>query len=155
MAYLLGLDALRAIVADEADDHPVKRWRRAAGLAGVRDEEIFISVVAVGILEDMLARFDRGAPAARTAFEHNVRITLPVIFRGRIIAVDELIARQWGRLRSIRDAGDRLVPSETLLILSTALVTGMAYVGRRLDWMAQLRPLGLTVIDPWEGPPGP
>ncbi len=155
MADLLGLGALRAIVTDEPDDHPVKHWRRAAGQAGVRDEEIFISVVAVGILEDMLARFDRGAPAARTASEQNVRITLPVIFRNRIIPVDELIARQSGRLRSIRDGNDRLVASETLLILSTALAAGVTYVGRRHDWMAPLGQLGLTVVDPWEATAGP
>lgn len=152
MAYLLGLDALRAFVEDAPDDHSVKRWRRDVAETGVRDEEIFISVVAVGILEDLLVRFDRGSPAARAAFEHNVRAKLPSTFRGRILPVDDLTARQWGRLRSIRDANDRLVPSETLLMLATSLTTGFAYVGRRESWMAPLSQIGLTVVDPWEAP---
>jgi hypothetical protein len=155
MACLLGLETLRAIVADEPDDHPVKRWRRTALQSGLRDDDIFISVIAVGILEDMLARFDQGSPAARAAFEHNVRVTLPSMFHNRILPISDLVARQWGRLRSIRDANDRLVPSETLLILSTAIITGIPYVGRRHDWMASLTMLGLTVIDPWAAPSGP
>jgi len=149
MGYLLGQQALKALVEDVPDDHPVKRWLSRIKAEGVRDTEIFISVISLGLLEDALARFDSGNSAGRLAFIDQI-IRIPTKFGERILPLTALAAQKWGQIRNQRDDEGHLVATEVSMMVATALVYGLILVTRRQDWMSRMEPIGLKISDPWD-----
>ncbi len=138
MAFLLDTDAFLALLKPEPESHPVIAWKR-----GVRNEQVFVSVVSVGELVDAIGAV-RG-PALRRQWEARLREHLPNAFHGRVLDVDLRTAEDWGLIRGTRSGGETL-PAEESLILATARVNGFSLVTRRAP---HHRRLGVNVIDPY------
>lgn len=138
MSFLLDTDAFFALLKPEPESHPVIAWKR-----GVRNEQVFVSVVSVGELVDAVAALR--SPAVRGQWEARLHEHLPNAFHGRILEVDLRTAEDWGIIRGARSAG-ALLPAEETLIVATARVNGFSLVTRRA---VHHRRLGVNVIDPY------
>lgn len=104
--------------------------------------DLFLSAITVMELELGVALLERkdAAQGARLRLWLEQQV-LPE-FAGRILAIDEAVARRCARLhvpdrRSERDA----------LIAATALVHGMSIVTRNV---ADFQPTGVSLLNPWE-----
>ena len=138
MAFLLDTEAFFALLKPAPEGHPVIAWKR-----GVRNEQVFVSVVSVGELVDAISRV--GAAHLRQQWEARLHEHVPNAFHGRILAVDQRTAEDWGAIRSTRSRGQPLDCEESL-ILAAARVNGYALVARR---QPHHRRLGVNVIDPY------
>ena len=138
MSFLLDTAAFLALLKPEPEEHPVIVWKR-----GVRNEQVFVSVISVGELVDAIAALR--APALRRQWEARLHEHLPNAFHGRILDVDQRTAEDWGLIRGTRSGGETL-PAEESLILACARVNGYALVTRRASYH---RRLGVNVIDPY------
>ena len=126
---------LRKVRAGKADLN-VSRWAE-----NVVPSELYLSVITLHELELGVLLAERRDPAQggvlRTWRENHVHPA----FAGRILPVDEAVARQAARLhvpdpRPVRDA----------LIAATAQVHGMSVVTRDIHDFA---PMGVPVVNPW------
>ena len=138
MAFLLGSEAFFALLKPAPEEHPVIDWKR-----GVRNEQVFASVVSVGELVDAVARLSSGVH--RQQWEARLREHLPQAFHGRILPVDQRTAEDWGTIRGMRVKGQPLATEESL-ILATARVNGYSLVIRQANYH---RRLGVNVVDPF------
>ena len=138
MAFLLDTDSFFALLKPEADPHPLIAWKR-----GVRNEQVFVSVVSVGELVDAIAAVK--APALRHQWERRLHEHLPNAFHGRILEVDLRTAEDWGIIRGTKSGGEML-PAEESLIIATARVNGFSLVAKGSPYHKRL---GVNVIDPY------
>ena len=138
MAFLLDTESFFALLKPEPDTHPVIAWKR-----GVRNEQVFVSVISVGELVDAIAAVP--SPVVRSQWESRLHEHLPNAFHARILDVDLNTAREWGLVRSAQSTGEMLSAEESLLI-ATARVNGFSLLTRRA---AHHERLGVSVIDPW------
>jgi len=138
MAFLLDSDAFFALLRPEPESHPLIAWKR-----GVRNEQVFASVVSVGELVAAVAAVR--SPAVRRQWEARLHEHVPNAFHGRILEVDQRTAEDWGLIRGTRSGGE-VLPAEETLIIATARVNGFALVARRA---AHHRRLAVNVIDPY------
>ncbi len=141
MAFLLDTESFFALLKPEPESHPVIAWKR-----GVRNEQVFVSVISVGELVDAIAAVH--SPVVRRQWESRLHEHLPNAFHARILDVDLNTAREWGLVRSTQSTGEILSTEESLLI-ATARVNGFSMLTRRA---AHHEPLGVSVIDPWSRP---
>lgn len=138
MTFLVSTEAFFALLKPAAEDHPVIAWKR-----GVRNEQVFVSVVSVGELVDAIVRI--GSAHLRQQWQARLHEHLPNAFHGRILHVDQRTAEDWGAIRGTRSRAQPLDCEESL-ILATARVNGYSLVARRQPYH---RRLGVNIIDPY------
>jgi predicted nucleic acid-binding protein len=138
VAFLLDTDSFFALLKPEPESHPLIAWKR-----GVRNEQVFASVVSVGEMVDAIAALK--TPALRRQWERRLHEHLPNAFHGRLLDVDVRTSEDWGLIRATRSAGETL-PAEETLVIATARVNGFSLVTRRASYH---RRLGVNVIDPY------
>jgi hypothetical protein len=102
---------------------------------------LFLSVVTLGELYFGVEQLPegkrrRGLEAWLAEVEQN--------YAGRVIVLDDAVARLWGRLRA-ESAGTALVDAQ---IAATAMTYGFTLVTRNLK---DFTFAGLDVINPWQG----
>ena len=132
---------VRKVRSGKADPN-VSRWAER-----VEPAELYMSVITLHELELGVLLAERRDPAQgavlRTWLENHVHPA----FAGRILSVDEAVARQAAQLhvpdpRPVRDA----------LIAATAQVRGMTVVTRNV---VDFAPMGVPVLNPWTAIHGP
>lgn len=128
---------LRKTRADRGDRH-VLAWAAASEPAALFLSAITIEELEIGVL--MCARRD---PAQAQVLRRWLDIQISVVFEDRILPVDAAVARCSAQLH----VPDRR-PFRDALIAATALVHGMTVVTRNVRDFA---PMGVKVIDPWQG----
>ena len=126
---------LRKVRGGKADAN-VSRWAEQ-----VVPSELYISVVTLHELELGVLLAEWRDPAQGAVLRRWLESHVHPAFVGRILPVDEAVARQAARLhvpdpRPVRDA----------LIAATAQVHGMTVATRNVDDFA---PMGVPVLNPW------
>ena len=122
----------------------LRKHRPAPGLldwlAGVRDDELFLSVVSIGEIERGIEKKRETEPAFADALTRWQERLLHA-YGDRILSVTPAVARRWGVLsaRLGHDGAD-------LLIAATALTHGLKVATRNVRHFA---PTGVEVIDPF------
>ncbi len=105
---------------------------------------LFICVLVIGELRrgiESIRRRDRRQAQAYENWLEQVRL----IFAGRIIAIDERVADEWGRL-NVPDP----LPAVDGLIAATAKVHGLTLVTRNA---ADVVRAGVAILNPFEAQP--
>jgi predicted nucleic acid-binding protein len=121
-------------------DLSVAAWAQSVDAADLFVSAITIMELELGILS--LERKDATQGAMLRAWlEQQV---LPE-FSGRTLPIDTAVAQRCARLHGPDRRGER-----DALIAATALVHGMTVVTRNV---ADFKPTGVTIINPWEAPP--
>lgn len=115
--------------------------RVVAWAASIRPAALFLSVITLLELEQGVLMLERRDPRQGAAIRQWLERQVLPAFEGRILPIDDPVARRCARLhvpdpRKERDA----------LIAATALVHGMTVVTRD---MADFEPTGALLFDPW------
>jgi len=115
----------------------------AAWAEGVAAASLFVSVITLHELELGVLLAERRDPAQGAILRTWLDSRVQPAFTGRILDVDEAVARRAARLhvpdpRPVRDA----------LIAATAQVHGMTVVTRDAD---DFGPMDVSVLNPWTG----
>jgi toxin FitB len=139
MKYLVDTNVVSAVVAP-APAPSVMQWMDSQPL-----DDLCLSVLTVGELEKGIALL---APSARQRrLREWLDTDVAVAFAGRILPVDEAIARVWGELSGrLERSGDKpkVVDAQ---IAATALVHDLIVVTRNVVGFERS---GVRVINPWD-----
>lgn len=131
--FLIDTDVLSALRKRERQPGVV-RW-----IADQRVSDLYLSVVSIGEIERGLAGVKGRDPAFASRLEDWLDALLR-LYGDRILPVDLVVARRWGRLsREVGHAGP------DLLIAATALEHGLTVVTCNCR---HFRPTGVPVLDP-------
>lgn len=134
MSYLLDTNVLAEI--RKPRPHPaVAAWYEEAG-----DDELFLSVLVVGEIQQGVARLRRKDPRQAAVYEAWLG-KLRREFADRVLPVTQDVALEWGRL----SAGNP-PPVIDGLIAATALVHGLTVVTRNV---ADFEPTGVPLLNPF------
>ena len=131
--FLIDTDVLSALRRRERSPG-VARW-----IAAQRTTDLYLSVVSIGEIERGIARARPRDPAFARSLAGWLD-TLLALYAERILAVDLLAARRWGRL-----TGAIGHESADLLIAATAIEKGLTVVTRNVR---HFEPTGVPVLDP-------
>lgn len=138
MSYLLDTNVvseLRKVRTGKADKR-VEKWADSVSAADLYLSAISVQELETGVL--LIERKDKAQGALlRTWLDEHV---LPA-FAGRILPVDETVARRSAVLHVPNPA-----PVRDSLIAATALVHGMTVVTRNV---ADFEAMGVTLLNPW------
>ena len=106
--------------------------------------DLYISVLTFG---ELTMGFEL-APAGsrRDELQRWVTQELPRRFVGRLLSVDETIAREWGRMSAEGRANGRELPAIDGLLLATAGVHDLIFVTRNERDCANR---GIATLNPW------
>lgn len=136
--FLLDTNVLSELRKEDRCNPGVREW-----IEGHASEAVFVSVLVLGEIRQGIERIrlrdDRQARALEAWLKR-----LRVEFADRILAVDERIADQWGRL-DLRQP----VPPVDAFIAATALVHDLAVVSRDEEGF---RNSGVQVVNPFSKP---
>lgn len=142
MMYVLDtnvLSELRKVRLGKADGN-VAAWTESVDAANLFVSAITIMELELGVLSIERKDTTQGA-MLRAWLEQHV---LPE-FSGRTLPIDTAVAQRCARLHVPDKRGER-----DALIAATALVHGMTVVTRNV---ADFKPTGVTIINPWEPSP--
>jgi predicted nucleic acid-binding protein len=112
----------------------------AAWFDSVDGEQLYLSVLVVGEIQQGVARLRRRDPRQAAVFDAWLG-RLRQEFTDRLLPVDEQVALEWGTL----NAGDPL-PAVDGLLAATAKVHGLTVVTRNV---ADFTRVGVPVLDPF------
>lgn len=137
MSYLIDTNIISEVRKGDRCDSRVAAW-----FASIADEDLFLSTLVLGEIRKgvELAR-PRDADKA-AALERWLR-AVEIAFDGRVLAIDDAVSDQWGRMSAIRP-----VPTIDGLLAATALVNGLTLATRNDRDVAGL---GAAVLNPFKG----
>lgn len=130
---------LRKVRLGKADAN-VTAWTESVDATDLFVSAITIMELELGVLSIERRDATQGG-MLRSWLEHQV---LPE-FAGRTLPIDTAVAQRCARLHIPDKRGER-----DALIAATALVHGMTVVTRNV---ADFKPTGVSVFNPWEAPP--
>jgi len=138
VTFLLDTNVISEFVKPKPDQN-VLRWLEKA------DEDVtFMSVVSLAELRYGIELLDAGR--RKSALHSWVSEHLPERFAGRILAIDSVIANQWGRLSAAaRQRGTGLQVMDGF-IAATALAHSHVVVTRNVR---DFQNLDIEVVNPW------
>ena len=139
MSYLLDTNVL-----SELRKGPRCNTHVAVRFAPVPDDEIYLSALVIGEIRRGIERLRSRDPRAAAALEGWLTQVITG-YRGRILAVDQVVAEEWSRMTAIR-------PLSTVdcLLAATAKVYGLTLVTRNVTDIAAT---GVTYLNPFESIP--
>jgi len=104
-------------------------------------EDLYLSVLVLGEIRNGIERARR-TDAARARALDDWLSEVREAFAGRILAIDDEVADEWGRMNARRS-----LPTVDALLAATAKIRGMTLVTRNV---ADVAYLGADVINPFE-----
>jgi predicted nucleic acid-binding protein len=123
---------------------PFPDQRVAAWLQAQPPLDLAISVLTLGEVERGIDLLPVGR--RRASLESWISKDLPIQFQGRVLVVDEAVAREWGRLTVRTRRSGRQLHVVDGLLLATAAVHGLTLVTRNESDCAAR---GVPVLNPW------
>lgn len=116
--------------------------RVAAWADDIHLSELFLSAVTILEIEAGTLMVERRDAAQGAVLRAWIDTKVLPAFEGRILPVDTAVAQRCARLHVPDPRGER-----DALIAATALVHGLVLATRNV---ADFRPMGVTLINPWE-----
>lgn len=138
MRYLLDT----CIVSEASKRKPNERV--IAWLASMSFDDLYLSVVTLGEIENGIYRLDEAS-----ALRHRLSIWLDEIRRaysGRIVSFDEETSLLWGRKTGENAHAGRTMPTADSQIAASALFHGMILVTRNVEDMSGI---GVQIFNPF------
>lgn len=138
MSFLLDTNVVSEWTRPRPDEGVV-RW-----LAEVDEDLLFLSVITLAELRRGVERMTPGS--RRTRLEDWLTTDMRLRFEHRVLAVDEDIADQWGRVVAQSEAIGRPIRSMDAFLAATAIQRDLTMVTRNVSDFARL---GLSITNPW------
>ena len=136
MSYLVDTNVLSELRKGRRCDPHVSRW-----FSSIPEEGVFLSVLVVGEIRRGIERIRRRDTRAARALDAWLRRLLHG-HRDRILAIDEAVAEEWGRL-NVPDP----IPVVDGLMAATARVHGLTLATRNVKDVART---GVSFVNPFE-----
>lgn len=136
MSYLVDTNVLSELRKGRRCDPNVLRW-----FSTVPDEDVFLSVLAVGEIRRGIERIRRRDARTAGALDTWLRRLLAG-HRDRVLSVDEAVAEEWGRL-GVPDP----IPVVDGLMAATARVHGLTLATRNVR---DVERTGVPCVNPFE-----
>jgi len=136
--YLLDTCVLLELMKN-VPEPAVQRW-----IAGVREDDLFLSVLGIGELTRRVEKTAKGQE--RRAQLSWLEDELVPRFKGRIIEVDTAASRTWGVVGAIVESLGMNARAVDLLIAAQALTRGLTLVTR---FDKDFSGSGVAVLNPW------
>ena len=138
---------MRYLLDTNVISEPFKRLPEPRVVEWLNDQsplDLYLSVLTLG---ELTMGFEL-APAGKRRDELQNWVTqdLPRHFVGRLLMVDDEIAREWGRMSAQGRSTGRELPATDGLLLATARVHDLTFVTRNERDCAGR---GVTVLNPW------
>jgi len=136
VSYLIDTNVISELRKGARADRRVANW-----FAGLADDDVYLSVLTIGEIRkgiESIRLRDRRAAASLERWLHDV----VEAHRDRILAVDEAVAEEWGRL-NVPDP----LPVIDGLLAATAAVHRLVLATRNVK---DLRPTGVPLLNPFE-----
>jgi predicted nucleic acid-binding protein len=136
MSYLLDTNIISEVRKGERCDPKVSAW-----YASIADEDLFLSTLVLGEIR-------QGVELARRRDPHKAAVLerwlgqVEAAFGTRVLAVDNAVADQWGRMSAVRP-----IPVIDGLLAATAVINRLTLVTRN---DRQITGLGATILNPFE-----
>jgi toxin FitB len=134
--YLIDTNIISEVRKGRRCNPNVASWYR-----GVRDDELFLSVLVIGEVRQGIERLRPRSPQRARALEHWLE-QLIESFGDRVLPVDQKVAQTWGRLNA-RDS----FPVVDSLLAATAEAHGLTLVTRNLK---DVERIGVRCINPFQ-----
>ena len=138
MRYLLDTN----VISEPA--RPLPDSRVDAWLGAQSPLQLAVSVITLGEIRKGVELLTSGA--RRVALEQWLEVDLPRQFRGRLLAIDDAVAHEWGRLTAAGRRVGRELPVIDGLLLATAAVHKLILATRNEHDCAGR---GIPVYNPW------
>ena len=135
MNYLIDTNIISEVRKGKRCDPHVSAW-----YATIADEELFLSTLVLGEIRKGVELARPRDKAKAVALERWLR-EVESAFDGRVLAIDNAVSDQWGRMSAIRP-----IPVIDGLLAATALVSRLTLVTRNDRDVAGL---GATVLNPF------
>jgi len=123
---------------------PAPDARAVAWIAAQSPLDFALSTLTLGEIEKGVALMPAGR--RRSVLQAWLETDLPIQFAGRLLPVDEAVARSWGRLTAAGRRQGRQLPVIDGLLLATAQVYDLALVTRN---EADFTGHGVTILNPY------
>ena len=136
MNYLIDTNIISELRKGDRCDPNLAAW-----YASIDEGTIYLSVLVLGEIRKGIEKARLNDPARAHALE-NWLSAVQQAFAERVLAVDQLVADEWGRMTAKRS-----VPSIDALLAATAKVHRMTLVTRNLS---DVIGLGAEVLNPFE-----
>lgn len=114
----------------------------AAWFDTVDDDDLYLSVLVAGEIQNGIDRLRRHHPERASDYQQWLDELL-VVYRDRIVGIDVLVAREWGRLNA-----ERTLPVVDGLLAATARVHKCTLATRN----GRDFPRDLDILNPFEPP---
>jgi toxin FitB len=134
--YLIDTNIISEVRKGRRCDPNVAAWYR-----GIRDDELFLSVLVVGEIRQGIERLRPRNSRHSQALEHWLEELLHS-FGDRILPVDEKVAQNWGRLNAAR-----VFPVIDSLLAATAEAHGLTLATRNVK---DIERSGVRCLNPFE-----
>jgi len=143
IGWLLDTNVISEI-ARAAGDPKVAAWADAQ-----EEDRLHISILTLGEYDKGVNNLPREAPA-RARIEASVAV-LAARFAGRILSLDDVVVRRWGRISgAVQRATGEAPPVIDTLLAATAIEHQLYLVTRNVR---DVRLSGAAVFDPWSDHP--
>ena len=136
MNYLIDTNIISEVRKGERCDPNVAAW-----FDSIDDNELYLSVLVLGEIRRGVERARASDPTRARALDRWLA-AVNESFAGRILAIDQAVADEWGNISAKRSA-----PVIDALLAATAKAHGMTLVTRNVRDVAGL---GADVLDPFE-----
>ena len=133
--FLLDTNVISEIRKGAHCDRNVAAW-----YSSTEGRDLYLSVLVTGEIRRGIERVRPRDPERAGVFERWLA-SIDIAFAGRILAVDRVVADEWGRLSALRT-----VPGPDALLAATASVHGMTLATRN---EADIAGLGVPVLNPF------
>jgi predicted nucleic acid-binding protein len=135
VSYLIDTNIISELRKGPRCDVNVSKW-----YASVADKEIFLSTLVLGEIRKGV-ELARSRDAAKALALERWLQQVTTAFQGRVLAIDEAVSDQWGRMSAIRP-----IPVIDGLLAATAMTHGLTLVTRNYHDVAGL---GAAVFNPF------
>jgi predicted nucleic acid-binding protein len=136
MSFLLDTNIISEVRKGERCDSKVSAW-----YASITDDDLFLSTLVLGEIRKGVELARRRDPEKAAGLERWLG-QVESAFGPRVLAVDNAVADQWGRMSAVRP-----VPVIDGLLAATAVINGMTLVTRN---DSQVAGLGAAILNPFQ-----
>jgi len=136
VTYLLDTNIISEVRKGDRCDPNVAAW-----FASIADEDLFLSTLVLGEIRKGVELARRQDPEKAGVLERWLR-QVETAFGARVLAVDNAVADQWGRMSAVRP-----IPAIDGLLAATAAINHLTLVTRN---DRRVTGLGAAVLNPFE-----